>query len=208
MKLKSISMLMAAALMMAVLISCNSTTTPTQSGLNDDSEKLSLSGISSDPMFAPPASSGEQPPAGDISQQYAGRMAHNIVQGDVVSSEKENFRGIVVWKIKILTPQLSIVEIRIDATLGLVVALSGYEGRIDYDIKPLENFLKLSEAIKIALQNVRGEVVKWEIKYHQYNGWKFEFTVKSNGKHYKVKIHAKSGRLVDKVKGADDYDDD
>lgn len=106
-------------------------------------------------------------------------------------------------------------EIYIETSSGAVVEfyyeddeleeMEGEKGPFDYDFA-IDGYISFSEALNIALNQVDGTLVEWDLDLDDDHY--FDFYIDLNGKKYEVEIDAISGEVLEVDQDDDDDDDD
>ena len=175
-----------------LLYSCSQTSQPIDinEDLNNDELNIDIELIINNPII-------NDSEISEIDDSEAVTIVLKIVPGQIVKKEKEKYRGRWVWKVKVKTKGSASVEVKIDMKTGRVLKIEGEDGPYDYDIKTLEQYLKLQEALELALKDIDGTIIKWELKYDNELSWKFEIEIQSEDGVFKVEIKAKDGIVIE-----------
>ncbi len=181
MKIRMILMLFSVA---ALVISCSPSTGPTDSS-SSTSEDLTYT-----------------PDIVNVNSKQAEDIALKIVYGFVIKIKKEVTQDSLAWKAEIKTFSGSVVVVYISVSNGKVIKIESSKGPFNYEINIRNAYIKLSKAIALAIQQLNGNIYKWEIKFDS-GYWYYEIKVKAKKGKYKIKIHAKSGKMIKKCSDND-----
>lgn len=189
--------------MIICLFSCSEVSSPYKPDtINDeDSSNIDIEGVKSDPFIS-------DTNVTEVNDTVVINIVLKIVVGDIVVKEKEHYRGRQVWKVKVKTKHNGSVVIKIDIKSGKVIYIEGGDGAIDYNIIPLDKFIDLQKALKIATDSIQGVVTEWELKWDSKHSWKFEVTIMTDSAVYKIQIKAEGGIIIKVTMKVEDDDDD
>ena len=189
-------------IMLFCLYSCSEVSSPYNPDMyNEDSSAINIEDIKNDPFIS-------DTNVTDINDTVVIKIVLKIVTGEIKEKSKEHYRGREVWKIKVKIKHNGTVVIRIDVKYGKVLYIEGGEGPYDYDIIPLEKFIKLQEAFEITTDSIQGVITGWELKWDSKHSWKFEITIMTDSAVYKIQIKAEGGLIIKVIKKIDDNDND
>lgn len=142
--------------------------------------------------------------SGLVTRQEAEARALELLDGRVLSSERDEERGIDVYEIDVLRASGSVVEITIVVETGLVIEVESHSPADGDDLDVGGGLLTLRQAKDIATAERPGRVVGWEIERDEDGDWEWEIEIETNGgAEVEVEVDAETGALE-----VDDDDDD
>lgn len=136
------------------------------------------------------------------------KLAQIFPEAVVIEAESEEERGLQVWGLKLKMPGGGILKIKFVKELGLIIKMKGKSGPFDYEIDPQGSFIKFSEAKKLALETMNGEIQSWSLELEEENHWEYEFHIVKNGKRYEVEIKGFEAGVLSVKEKHDGEDED
>lgn len=137
----------------------------------------------------------------------AEQAALDLVGGTTAAeAERVSEDGHDLWEVMVTMPNGAVLEVLLFEDDGALFEVADTEGPFDYDaLDPLPGQLTYTEARDIAMGEVAGEQVAWEVKYDD-GPYFYEFYVREAGDQlWEIKLWAESGDVF-VVEGKDEID--
>lgn len=121
-----------------------------------------------------------------------------IVGGEASEAEQTTEDGFDLWEVAVVMPNSATLEVLLFAEDGALFEVEDVAGPFDYDtLDPLPGQLTYAEARTIALGEVDGEQVAWEVKYDA-GDYFYEFYVREVGDQlWEIKLWSDDGEVFD-----------
>ena len=112
-----------------------------------------------------------------ISQDEAARLAQEAIGGIAGEAERSTVGDLEVWEVYVAMPNKAEVEVKLELATGDVVLVEDDAGPFDYpDFTPIAGVLSYNAIKALALEEVAGDITKWEFKREgEAGGYEFEF---------------------------------
>jgi hypothetical protein len=132
-----------------------------------------------------------------LSPEAAATKAATITSGSVQSIDKDTLStGEFTLEVKMITTSGSVVELEFYEASGALREITGEEAPFDYDVNPGMGLLTFADARAIALTELPGEIIKWQLEQNSLGVWIYEIEIMINGNADKVKINASTGEII------------
>lgn len=118
-----------------------------------------------------------------------------ISGGDVISAERKFKKSDPLWELILITEDGSFVKMEISFYERTVLLMSSEEGPFTYDIKPAQEFISLSEAIKIADSQSSQKVLKWKFLKLK-DKWEYNFWLFTKSGKAQLRLDAETGEII------------
>ncbi|MBK8981949.1 MAG: hypothetical protein IPM38_06415 [Ignavibacteria bacterium] len=119
--------------------------------------------------------------------------------GEIVSAEKKFRKDNPVWEINLITEPGSAVKIEVSYFERSVLSMISDETPFTYDLRPSENFISLTEAIRIVSEHTQQNVMKW--KFHKVkDNWEYNFWLFTKSGKAQLRLNAESGEIISSKK--------
>jgi uncharacterized membrane protein YkoI len=142
--------------------------------------------------------------AGLGSAEDAKAKATSLVPGQALGAQKEQPpTGPALWVVQVKLASGAVVTVELDSTTGALVEVKDHVGPFGYELQPVKEALKLSEATQKALaEKPMSTVIAWEIKADGA-GWEYEFYVRDvNERLWEIKMTGDKGVVKSVVEKA------
>lgn len=122
-----------------------------------------------------------------------------ISPGEIVSAEKKFRKDNPVWELILLTEPGSAVKFEVSYFERTILSVISDETPVKYDLRPSENFISLSQAIKIVSEHTPQNVLKW--KFHKIkDSWEYSFWLFTKSGKAQLRLNAESGEIISSKK--------
>lgn len=121
--------------------------------------------------------------------------AEALVGGTAGEAEAVAEDGHDLWEVPVTMSNGAVLEVLLFVDDGALFEIKDEAGPFDYALDPLPGQLTYAEALDVAMGEVQGEQVAWEVKYDD-GPYFYEFYVREAGEQlWEIKLWAESGEV-------------
>lgn len=118
---------------------------------------------------------------------------------EIISAEKKFRKDNPVWELILITETGSSVKLEVSYFERAILSMNSDESPSAFDLRPSENFISLTEALKIVSEQTPQNVMKW--KFHKVkDNWEYNFWLFTKSGKAQLRLNAESGEIISSKK--------
>jgi len=119
--------------------------------------------------------------------------------GEIISAEKKFRKDNPFWELILFSESGSAVKLEVSCFERTILSMISDETPAAFDLRPSENFISLTEALKIVSEQTPQKVMKW--KFHKVkDNWEYNFWLFTKSGKAQLRLNAESGEIISSKK--------